>query len=290
MIKYILAGNCHSEPHHHNFKNVRELSLEEFKEFEESVNALSDFNITYSLFEMCEENYKALENYYQELSSLTGGNQENWHLIFVKWNTLTLNYLSSFRMFVDHHESTLDRSSDSANNLYDKFKKRTAYHYDKYFSYRFLWKLRNYIQHCGLPACSWELSEKKEGPKKGQTKFMIAFNRDGLLHGFNWKKLTTEIENQPLNISFMPLIRELNTSIIDITKFITNLQIMDLQKPLDILSSLISEVIAKYPTAVPHILKWDISDKEETNPTFTGIIQFPLLIMTNIRGISKSEG
>jgi len=83
----------------------------------------------------------------------------------------------------------------------------------------------------------------------------------------------------------MPLIRELNTSIIDITKFITNLQIMDLQKPLDILSSLISEVIEEYPTAVPHILKWDIPDEEETDPTFTGIIQFPLLIMTKIAKI-----
>jgi len=287
MITYILAGNRPTEPHRHNFENVRELSLEEFEQFNESVNDLSDFNRTYSLFEMCEENYHALENYYQELSSLTGGNQQTWHMMIIKWNTLTLNYLSSFRMFIDHHETTLERSSDPANNLYEKFKSRTAYHYDKYFSYRFLWNLRNYIQHCGLPACSWDLSEIKEGPKKGQSEVEIAYNRDGLLQGFDWNKLATEIKIQPSNISVLPLMRELNSSIIDITKFITNLQRMNLQEPLTFLLGLISEVRSKYPSAEPNILKWDIQDKEETDPSFKGFIPFPLRIMTNLREISK---
>lgn len=289
MITYILAGNCHTKPHHHNFENVRELSLEELEEFNESVNALSNFNNTYSLYEMCDENYHALENYYQELSSMTHGNQQTWHLMIIKWNTLTLNYLSSFRMFIDHHETTLERSSDPANNLYNQFKERTAYHYDRYFSYRFLWNLRNYIQHCGLPACSWELSEIKEGPNKGHSKVEIAYNRDGLLRGFNWKKLETEIKNQSLNISVLPLVRELNSSIMDITKFITSLQRMNLQKPLKILSGLISEVASKYPSAEPNILKWVIQEEKEEDiaPNFEGFISFPLRIMTNLQDIGK---
>ena len=287
MITYFLTGNCQTEPHHHNFENVRELSLEEFEQFNESVNALSDFNRTYSLFEICEENYQALEDYYLELCSLTGGNQQTCHLMIIKWNTLTLNYLSSFRMFIDHHAKTLERSSDPANNFYNKFKKRTAYHYDSYFSYRFLWNLRNYFQHCGLPACSWVFSEITEGPKKGQAKVEIAYNRNGLLQGFDWKKLTPEIENQLNNIEVIPLMRELYSSIIDITKFITNLQKINLQEPLNILSGLISEVISKYPSSEPNILKWEFQDKEGTNPSCKGFIPFPLRIMTNLRDISK---
>jgi len=287
MIRYILSGNLNTEPHRHNFENVRELSLEEIKQFNESVNALSDFNRTYSLFEMCEENYNALENYYHELSSITGGNQQTWHMVIIKWCTFTSNYLSSFRMFIDHHETTLEKSSDPSNNLYDKFKKITAYHYDSYFSYRFLWNLRNYIQHCGFPACSWELSELKEGLKKGQTQVKIIYNRDGLLQGFDWKNLATELESQPSNIEVMPLIRELNSSIIDITKFITNQQRMMLQEPLDILSGLISEVILKYPSSEPNILKIDVQDNQEIDPSLISLIPFPLRIMTILREITK---
>lgn len=287
MITYILAGNRKTEPHHHNFENVRELSLEEMDQFNDSVNALSKFNQTYSLFEICEENYQNLENYYQELNLLTGGNQQTWHMVIIKWNTLTLNYLASFRMFIDHHETTLKRNSEPDNNLYDKFKNRTAYHYDKYFSYRFLWKLRNYIQHCGLPACSWKLSEIKEGPKKGQSEVEITYNRDGILMGFDWEKLTSELESQPSKIEVMPLLRELNSSIIEITKFITKQQSMMLQKPLNFLSDLISEVISKYPSAEPNILKWDSGEKQETDPSLIGFVPFPLRIMTNLQEISK---
>jgi hypothetical protein len=85
----------------------------------------------------------------------------------------------------------------------------------------------------------------------------------------------------------MPLLRELNSSIIEITKFITKQQSMMLQKPLNFLSDLISEVISKYPSAEPNILKWDSGEKQETDPSLIGFVPFPLRIMTNLQEISK---
>ena len=283
MLKYILAGNLYPEPHYHKFENVRELSKQEIEQFHESVNALNAINITISLFEMCKENFLAMENYYQELSLISGGNQLAWHRVIIKWNTLTLNYLSSFRMFIDHHEATLERGDESVNNSYYKFKEKTAYHYDTYFSYRFLWHLRNYIQHCGLPACSWEFSEIKEDPKKGKSQVEIVYYRDGLLTGFDWKRLKTELESQPSEIEVIKLMGELNSSIADITNFIVNLQRMKLQGPLDFLTDLINEVKTKYPSAEPNILKWNVQEKLGTNPRLIRLLPFPSRTMTNIR-------
>jgi hypothetical protein len=283
MFKYFLAGNINSEPHHHKFENIRELSELEIKRFHESVNTLNSINITISLFEVCEENYLAMEKYYQKLSLMSGGNQLDWHKVVIKWNTLTLNYLSSFRMFVDHHEATLERGEESQNNLIYKFKEITAFHYDKYFSYRFLWDLRNYIQHVGLPACSWEFSAIKENSDIGKCQVEIVYKRDGLLTGFDWKKLKKEIESQPLEIDVIHLMRELFISITDITKFIVELQRMSFQEPMNYLTELINEVKTKYPDAEPNILKWDVQEDLGTKPKLIGLLPFPLRIMVNLK-------
>ena len=283
MIKYILAANTFPEPHHHNFENIRELDEEEIIRFFESVNVLTSFDRTFSLFEICEKNFITLEAYYKELRSITGFNQQTLHEVIINWNTFTLNYLDSFRLFNDHHEATLERKDDPVQSTYAKFKERTAIHYDKYFSYRFLWHLRDYIQHCGLPSCSWSFSEITEGPDKDKSQVNITYDRDGILKGFNWKKLTTELENQPSTMNVISLIRELHSSITDIAQFTAHLHIMKLQESYSLLTDLVIEVISKYPTAEPDLLKWKLEGELTTNARFMEIIPFPLRIMTNIR-------
>lgn len=283
MIKYILAGNTLPEPHHHKFENIRELSVEEIKQFSKSVNALTPFDRTYTLFEICEENFRALNTYYIELSRITGGNQLTWHNVVIKWNALTLNYLASFRLFNDHHEKTLERKDDPIKSTYARFKEKTAFHYDNYFSYRFLWHLRDYIQHCSFPPGSWNFSEITDGTDKGQSRVDITYDRDGILKEFDWKRLITEIESQPSTINVISLIRELHLSITDIAQFIANIHIMKLQKPYNFLTGLLLEVNSKYPTAEPHILKWEMQEETGVDAKFIGILHFPLRIMTNFK-------
>lgn len=66
-------------------------------------------------------------------------------------NRLFLNFLSSGRTFLDHTETYLKRKYGSQSNEYLIFQSETNKIYDNSFEYRFMYKLRNYAQHCGLP-------------------------------------------------------------------------------------------------------------------------------------------
>jgi len=284
MINYVLANDTLPEPGLHKMENIRELTYEEMNHFSNAVKSLNTFNIAFSLFEICEKNFIEIEKYIKELNSYRGGNQQDFHKITINWNALTLNYLASYRLFNDHLETILDRNDDPEKSSYAKFKELTALHYDRHFFYRFLWHLRNYFQHCGLPACEWIFSENKESSEKGRTLVEITYLRDSLLEGFDWKKLRTELENQPLRIDVPSLIRELHSSIRDISRFVAIINIVKYQNQYSYLNDLLSEVILKVQTnPSPVVLKFEIL--EGSNPKFLGIVQFPLRIMTNIRNI-----
>jgi hypothetical protein len=284
MIKFVLANVTLPEPGHHHMETIRDLSYEEMSQFSKAQQSLGAFDLTYSLVEICEENYHAIEDYYKELCAFRCGNQLDFHKIIIKWITLTLNYLASYRSFIDHYETTLNRTDDPVNSTYKKFKDRTALHYDSHFAYRFLWNLRNYIQHCGLPACEWNFSEITEGSDKGKARVEIAYLRDGLLQDFDWRKLKAEIESQPPKIDVMLLIRELHSSISDISRFVSILNFEKLQEHYYYLDNLLNEAISKNQrNPSPVVLELEIN--EGSNPMFREIVLFPLRIMTNIRSL-----
>lgn len=109
MITYILVGNRLEEPHHHKLENIRHLSSDEIEMIFEANKSIGSFTSSYYLYKICEENYRTISEYYSELCLSNGWNQETLHKIAIKWHALTLNYLSSFRSFVDHHEAKLKK-------------------------------------------------------------------------------------------------------------------------------------------------------------------------------------
>ena len=66
-------------------------------------------------------------------------------------NTLVNNFLLSTRAFVDRSEARIKREFGDNSYEFKSFKKDTSYLYDTYFSYRFLYTLRNYGTHCDIP-------------------------------------------------------------------------------------------------------------------------------------------
>ncbi|MEV8530826.1 hypothetical protein [Streptomyces sp. NPDC051211] len=62
------------------------------------------------------------------------------------------SFLSAFRAFVDHTCKWL--SGRYGNVVLSEFNAKLSREYDSEFAYRFMYKLRNYSQHCGLPPIS----------------------------------------------------------------------------------------------------------------------------------------
>ncbi|XKK20389.1 hypothetical protein HFP67_02400 [Bacillus sp. CB102A.1] len=59
------------------------------------------------------------------------------------------NYLSSYKAFLDRWETFFKRHG--SQGLIDYFKVSVSEVYDNFFEYRFIYNLRNYAQHAGIP-------------------------------------------------------------------------------------------------------------------------------------------
>jgi hypothetical protein len=91
------------------------------------------------------------------------------------------------------------------------FRKRASYHYDTWFSYRFLWQMRNYIQHCGLPLGGIERRLVSDADGKPKTECFVYFDKEKLLSTYgSWGKIQSEIENLPDKIDIMINIEQLS--------------------------------------------------------------------------------
>lgn len=107
-------------------------------------------------------------------------------------NRRIMNLLSSIRSYLDHTETDLKRRFGETSDRYQRFKTLTARLYDAQFSYRFIYRFRNFVQHCGLP-----LDKFNHRASPRSRSLHVAVSRSRLLSGFDWGSLRAEIENLP---------------------------------------------------------------------------------------------
>lgn len=139
------------------------------------------------------EYYKNLD--YQQLMSLIHAGIPNLDI-----NRVLLNLLSSVRMYLDHTELIINRRYGDASPRFTNFKRACSDAYDGQFSYRFLYKLRNYAQHLGLPLSVFSISSREHPERLGEPYHELSFglNRDLALSDFDWgKQLSEELRLQP---------------------------------------------------------------------------------------------
>lgn len=162
-----------------------------------------------NLFRVVELNYADLET---KLNSyLTKSPQLDFYEfdnLFVDLNRLILNLLSSIRTYLDHTETRLKREYGVSSEEWLLFKQQTSYAYDNYFEYRFLYKLRNYSQHCGLPAGSAEVTSFQDENSIWRDKMNVLFNRDNLISEYDgWTNLVeADLKKMPEKFDVLPLV------------------------------------------------------------------------------------
>ena len=66
-------------------------------------------------------------------------------------NTKFFNLLSSFYHFTRYIEASFKKWFGKTSSEVQFIKTKFAEYFDNYFEYRFFYKLRNYVTHCGLP-------------------------------------------------------------------------------------------------------------------------------------------
>jgi len=220
-----------------NITGVRQLTEDEFNKFREYITILSKLSFDEGLFQIVELNYEEFALRMEHLSDPS--NQIEYfksNRVLLNTNRLVLNFLSSTRMYLDHMETRLKRKYGNDSKEYIGFKKETSHAYDNNFAYRFLYKLRNYTQHCGLPARSFQMVDQAES----NSTFKLFLSKKELLEQFDSWSLMIKKELETLDHQFdiVPLIeskflllkeinRKMNTQIYEGVKYMAT-ELLDL--------------------------------------------------------------
>jgi hypothetical protein len=124
----------------------------------------------------------------------------------------TTNWLNSTRLFLDHEETWLKRHFGEDSQEYADFTKARHTAFDTSVAYRFLYKLRDFATHCGLPIGQvrlWAPSDEDRARGLSQ-RIHFELDRDDLLRQFpKWgAKVKQDLEQMPGTFELLPLIHD----------------------------------------------------------------------------------
>ena len=130
------------------------------------------------------------------------------------------NWLLVLRAYLDHTETWLKRTFGKDSAQVATFRSETARHFDSHFAYRFFYKLRNFVQHCGLPPLDGSINESERGaPRRTVT---IHLKTGPLLEEFDgWGPVTSDLRSLPDTFDPHPLMAEMMQCIMDLSSSLT---------------------------------------------------------------------
>lgn len=226
---------------------VRDLSPDEASRMVENVGCLEEFLSDYSFFNLIEWNlddFMALVNLNERTYLDAARKSPTRHFLGLDLNRRLLNFMSSVRTYLDHTETRLKRRYGPKDSRVKGFKQACAQEYDGVFSYRFLYKLRNYAQHCGLPIGKVQIEAEgfeEDGLKHSRYVVSIEFARDELLSRFDWTPgLASEIRDQPEFFSVCHHIMNVMQCLDRIHASVIRSELMDLSSRVEMVRELLS--------------------------------------------------
>lgn len=196
------------------------------------------------------EDYHNLLNQY--LNSYIQQNFESWgtRTPDLNLNRYMMNYLSSVRSFLDYVEASVKRKYGKSSPNAEKFSKYCSEAYDKSFSYRFLYRFRNYAQHYGLPLTKIFFNAARadeDDTERSHYTLEVGIDRDELLNSsFEWGKVKQEISEQPAAISINKHIDEMMTCLEEIHTYYIADEFVTLRESATYISSLLQKISSDF--------------------------------------------
>jgi hypothetical protein len=156
-----------------------------------------------------------------------------------------INWLTSFRLYLDYAETQLKHRFGDESGQVKAFKTRTNLAFDSEPGYRFIYKFRNYVQHCGQPIAALSLNrvEKDQVNPFVKQAALFLLDRDALLSEYNgWAAVRADLstmekqfELRPLAEKAMAQLREIERVLLDIAIAEGARTIHDLREALELI-------------------------------------------------------
>ncbi len=209
------------------FNVIKDITEREEREIYAFERELGDYFNDILLYQMVLKNYQIIvdliEAYEVELNN--DRRLQSFKETVIELNRCTLNFLTVFRTFLDHHEARIKREYGKESQELRQFKKYCSSEFDSNVAYRFFYKYRNYCQHCGVPifCIVTRLTQTDTGEEKAV--FDIFISKERLLKVFNWGPIVKgDIEAHEGDLNLKKLLLEFDGSIKDIHKGIIRIK------------------------------------------------------------------
>lgn len=260
---------------------IRGLTVDEFESISKEISDLEKFYNEEALYDLIDLNYQDLikrrDFYIHQCIANPRLSFSDISSQFIDLNRLILNFLSSVRTYLDHTETRLKRNFGANSVEVELFKKLLSDNYDSYFAYRFLSKLRNYSQHCGLPAGSISITNDIMGHN-----LKLSLVRDDLLNEYDsWsEKVKPDLQKQDKIFDILPLLEKKAELLNEVNNKISSTLLKKLTNQGNHLLELIRETQIK-GKGIPCLLKIC----GDTNNCYIEMKWFPCEIISKITGV-----
>ncbi|CQQ89156.1 hypothetical protein ACOQH3_002491 [Yersinia enterocolitica] len=199
-----------------SIKSFKTITEDEIKDINNDNEIISEFQKNHMLIEYVIRNYNQLIEYLINIIKSVAESESTdfeypFQDFYLDINSLLVNYFTSIRTFLDHLDAYIKRSHGEKSEHYLYFKEITSKEFDNTFSYAFIYKLRNYVQHCGMPPISYNVNKQYlNNHTEIQTSLDVFFLRDSLLNEYDgWgAKVKQDLVNQPSSFGLIPIIEE----------------------------------------------------------------------------------
>lgn len=192
---------------------------EEYEVLDASLRAVSALSPPFT-FKLVERNYTELQSIHKYVATVLSLGRDfaraDYRLLSESVATSIVNWLTATRLFLDHEETELKQTHGKRAPEVVRFKVATATAFDSHLGYRFTYKFRNYVQHCGLPLMNVVISENPGGGLlKQKAQFLLV--RDELLANYDqWGRVRADLQAMDASFGLLDLVDDAMTGLRDV--------------------------------------------------------------------------
>lgn len=231
-----------------NINPQMKISQEDLERIDQAKHEIFEFNREYQLLDYVNENHNS---FLRELQNKINGHYNSGEVLtpfiydeFIRFiNRSLLNLLTSMRTMTDHLEARVKRTYGSESEEWKILKRLLSHAFDNEFSYCFASKLRNFVQHVGMPPIHFSLDDKFESTHI-ECHVKLEFSRDELLNSYDsWGAVVKpRLQAQAEFFCVFEIIETLVNSLLDIyARFKKETSLPKVQEARDYILQLINE-------------------------------------------------
>lgn len=204
-------GPTNANPHENSFVVRTHITVDQFASFRDSIDTVQGVTAARQ-FRLVEKNYQRIisaEKFYKNaIARRVDTSDLNATAVVDNLSVDIINWLMATRMFLDHHQTTLSDQYGSGSVQVGRFKAACSAEFDGSVAYRFMYKLRNFTQHCGFPLNRLTVSARNPDADDWSPVVRLSAERDGLLRDFDWgAKVRSDIQSMPDEVDVLAMLR-----------------------------------------------------------------------------------